>query len=234
MRGTLLNTATVAVGALVGLAISKEIPPAYQVTVLSGFGLVTMGIGAKLFLQSKNLMIVAAAIAFGGMIGLGIGIDSGLNAMGDWLKLHLGGGGRFTEGLVTSSVLYCVGPMTLMGCVQDGLEGKSELLQVKSVMDGISAIFFAAAMGSGVLVTAGVVLIVQGAITLMAKPLKQYAEDAELMAEATGAGGILMLGIGLGLLDVKHVGVANFLPALVLAPIFIILGRRFAQRPTVV
>lgn len=229
MRGTLLNTSTVAGGAIVGLAISRvlQISPSFQGVVLSGLGLVTMGIGVKLFLQSKNLMIVAGAIALGGMLGLAVGIDSGLNLLGEWMKLHLGGGGRFTEGLVTTSVLYCVGPMTLMGCIQDGLEGKSELLQLKSVMDGITAIFFAAAMGSGVLITALIVLIFQGSLTLMARPLRRYAEDEELMSEATGAGGILMLGIGLGLLDIKHVGIANFLPSLFLAPLFVILSRRF-------
>lgn len=233
MRGTLFNTATVAAGALLGLAIGRNIPDVYQMTVLSGFGLVTMGIGAKLFLQSKNLLIVAGAIALGGMLGLLLGIDAGLNAFGDWLKVRFSGGGRFTEGLVVTSVLYCVGPMTLMGCVQDGLEGKSELLQVKAVMDGISAIFFAAAMGTGVLVTAAIVLVVQGAITLLAKPLKGFAEDADLIAEATGTGGILMLGIGLGLLDIKKVGVANFLPALFLAPMFVLGGRRLSKSQAV-
>lgn len=231
MRGTLLNTATVAGGALLGLTIGKAIPATYQEVALHGLGLVTFGIGVKLFLQSKNIVAIAGAVAIGGLIGLALGFQAGLDGFAEWMRLHLGGEkGTFNEALITTSVLYCVGPMTLLGCLQDGLEGKIELLAIKSTMDGISAIFFAAALGPGVLATAAVVLVFQGALTLSAKPLKGFAKDMELVDEAGAAGGILMMAIALGLLELKKLGVASYLPALVLAPLFVMLARKWEVR----
>ena len=136
-----------------------------------------------------------------------------------WAKANLGGTGRFTEAIVATSILFCVGPMTLLGCIQDGLEGKSDLLALKSTMDGIAAVFFAAAMGPGVLVTAVVVLVFQGAITLAAGRLRKFAENASAVAEMSAAGGAILLATGFGLLGIKTLPTANFLPALVLAPL---------------
>jgi len=232
MRGTLLNTAAIAVGAIAGMSAGRWIPPAAETVVLDGMGLVVIGIAVRMILQSKNVLVVVAAVAIGGLLGLAMGLNSGLDGLAEWAKVRLGGGGRFTEGLVTTTVLYCVGPMTIMGCLQDGLEGRSELLVVKSMMDGISAVFFAAAMGGGVLVTAVVVLILQGALTLLAHPLRRLADDAEVIQEAGATGGTLLLGIALGLLNIKHVAVANYLPALVLAPMLVALSRRFRRPDT--
>lgn len=230
MRGTLLNTVTVAWGALIGLGVGKIIPHEYQVIALSGLGLVTAGIGVKMFLQSKNVIVVVAAIALGGVIGLALGIQHGLDAFAEWARLTLGGSpGSFNEGLITTSVLFCVGPMTLLGCLQDGLEGKIELLAIKSTLDGIAAIFFAAALGAGVLVTAVVVLVVQGTLTLLAKPLRRFAGDQELMDDISSAGGVLMMGIGLGLLQIKKLDMATYLPALVLVPL-LVSGSRHVLR----
>jgi uncharacterized protein len=120
--------------------------------------------------------------------------------------------------------------MTLLGCLQDGLEGKIELLAIKSTMDGIAAVFFAAALGPGVLVTAGVVLVVQSAITFLAKPLKPIAGDQELLSEITGSGGVMLMGIGLGLLNIKNLPVATYLPALVLAPLGVVVMRKMKLR----
>jgi uncharacterized protein len=226
MRGTLLNTATVAAGASLGLLIGKVIPHSYEVLVISTAGLITLGLGIKMFLGHKNLLAVAAAVMIGGCLGLLFGIDRGVNAFAEWAKVSLGGGGTFVEGLVTTSVLYCVGPMTLMGCIQDGLDGKSELLQLKALLDGMVGIFFAAALGPGVLVSAVVVLVVQGTLTVLARQLKTFAQDEDMVADAVAAGGILMMGISLGLLDLKRIGVPNLLPALFLAPFFVATSRR--------
>lgn len=220
MRGTLLNTATVAAGACVGLAAGKFIPDSYQGVVMTGLGLVTCLIGVRLFLQSKNVLVVVGAVALGGILGHLLGVQYGLESFADWTKHLFGGGGRFNEAVITTSVLYCVGPMTLLGCLQDGLEGKIELLAIKSVMDGIGAIFFAAAMGPGVLVTAVVVLVFQGTLTLLAKPLQGVLKDEQMIAETSAVGGALLLAIGLGLLEIKKIPVATYLPSLLLAPLF--------------
>ncbi len=178
-------------------------------------------------------MALVAAIAFGGLIGMAIGIQPGLEAFAEWARANLGGSkGTFNEGLITTSILYCVGPMTLLGCLQDALEGKIELLAIKSTLDGISSIFFAAALGSGVLVTALIVLIFQGALTFAARPLKRFAQDGELIDETGAAGGILLMGIGAGMVGIKGLRLETYTPALVLMPLFIVLFRKVSARKT--
>jgi uncharacterized membrane protein YqgA involved in biofilm formation len=231
-RGTLLNTCTVAAGGAIGWAVGEKIPPQYQSVVLAGLGLVTIGLGLKMFLDAKQILVIAGAVAFGGILGLLLGLQSGINSFAEWAKHVFGGehSGRFVEAVVTTSILYCVGPLTLLGCLQDALENRIDLLAIKSVMDGIGSIFFAAALGPGVLVTAGVVLVVQSLITWMAKPLQPLAKDPELLSEVTGAGGIMLLGIGFGLLEIKHLEMANYIPSLFLAPLFVVIMRRFPKR----
>ena len=231
IRGTLLNTATVAVGATAGCALGKGIPTEYQQVALSGLGLVVCLIGVKMFLESKNAIVVIAAIACGGILGTMMHIAPGLAAFAEQVRTQFGGEGTFTEGLITASVLFCVGPMTLLGCLQDGIEGKIELLAVKSTLDGISSFFLAAALGRGVIVTAAVVLVVQGSLTLAARPLHRVAKDPELIAEATAVGGALMLGIGFSVLKIAKLSMETYTPALVLAPSFVAAARRIERKP---
>jgi uncharacterized protein len=231
MRGTLLNTATVAGGALLGLALGRHVPDEYRQIALSGLGLVTIGIGIKLFLQSRNVLVPAIAVAVGGAIGLALGIHAGIDTFAEWARGILGGeGGRFNEGLITSFVLFCIGPMTLLGCIKDGLDGDIELLALKSTMDGIGAIFLAAAFGAGVLVTAALVLVFQGALTLAARPLRAIAKNEDLILAITAAGGAILVGIGLNLLEITSLRNANFLPALFLAPLVAVALRRVELR----
>ena len=233
-RGTLLNTATVAAGSLIGLAIGSGLDDRYKQIAIGGLGLVNIGLGVKMFLQSRNVVIVAMSIALGGMLGLALGIHGGIENFADWAKSTLGATGQdhFTTGLVAASVLFCIGPMTLVGCVEDGLEGRSELLAIKSTMDGIVSIFFAAAWGYGVLLSALVVLIFQSALTLMAGLLRPVAKDPDVLAEISGVGGVMLLSIALGLLDLKNLPTANFLPALILGPVFAIAFRRLSRNRT--
>ena len=217
-RGTLLNTLTVLVGSTLGLVLRTTIPENLKPFFLSALGLVTVSMGIKLFLETKNVLIVAVYVVLGGAIGKMLGIDIGLEHLAEWARGVLGGGGTFNEGLITASVLFCVGPMTLLGCMKDGLERDIELLAFKSTMDGVASIFFAAALGSGVLASAAIVLVFQGALTLMAGTLKPLAEDKRLLAETTAAGGPILLSIGLSLLAITKIPSEVFLPALVLAP----------------
>jgi uncharacterized membrane protein YqgA involved in biofilm formation len=194
---------------------------------LTGLGLVTVGLGVKMFLSGRNVLVVAASVAVGGVLGKFMGIDVGLASLA-----ALGSEGGFNEGFVTASVLYCVGPMTLLGCIQDGLERRIDLLSLKSLLDGIASVFLAAtspAFGAGVLASSAVVLVVQSLFTALARPLQKIAERRELIDEATATGGAMMLAVGLGLLQIKKIPTEVFLPGLVLAPI---LAYRF-ERPQV-
>jgi uncharacterized membrane protein YqgA involved in biofilm formation len=220
MRGTLLNTATVAVGATVGLLAGKLIPASYQQVALTGLGLVTVGMGVRMFLKTHNTLVPAVSIAVGGILGLALGIHAGIDGFASWAKSHLGGDlGRFNEGLITSFVLFCIGPMTLLGCMEDALEKKIELLALKSTMDGIAAVFLAAAFGAGVLVTAGLLFVFQGLLTLLAARLKPLADNPLMLDELTAAGGAILMGIGIGLIGLKDLHTANYLPALAIAPL---------------
>lgn len=233
-RGTLLNTATVLVGALIGLVLGQVIPESYQSIVMGGIGLATFAIGIKMFLDSKNVLIVIASIVLGGVIGLALGIHAGVDAFSRWAQEYFGAGSSstFAEAVLTTSVLFCVGPLTLLGCMQDALEGKIELLAVKSLMDGFAAIIFAAALGPGVLVTAGVVLVFQGLLTLFASPLRRVLHDDRAIAEATAVGGVMLMMIGLNLVQARlgrfgeaDIPTANYLPGLLFAPLLSSLFR---------
>jgi uncharacterized membrane protein YqgA involved in biofilm formation len=228
MKGTLLNTATVAVGAGLGLLVGKFIPGAYKDVALAGLGLVVVGFGIKMFLKSHNALVPAISVALGGILGLAIGIHAGIEHLSEWTRTITGGeAGKFNEGLITSFVLFCIGPMTLLGCIKDGLEGDTEILALKSTMDGISAFFFAAAFGAGVMATALLLLIFQGVLTLLAKPLRPLAENTFLIDELTAAGGAILVGIGIGLIGLKDLHTANYLPALFLAPLVALAFKRF-------
>lgn len=231
-KGTWLNTATVLAGGFLGLLVGRSVPPHFERAVLSGLGLVTIGLGIKLFLGSKNIMILAAATAIGGIIGTLFGIDAGLSHFAEWAKGVFGGdeSSTFTEGVITASVLFCVGPMTLMGCLQEAVERKIELIGIKSTLDGFSAFFLTVALGPGVLVSALVVFVIQGLLTVLGSKLEPLANDERLIAEASGAGGPMMLAIGLSLLNILKLPVANYAPALLLAPMFVWLGGVIARR----
>ena len=232
MRGTLLNTTTVLVGATIGWTVGSYVPVEYQTVALHGLGLVTCGLGIRMFLKGNNPLIAALSMAVGGVLGLALGLNADIAQLALWCKIHLGQSGspKFVDGLVTSFVLFCIGPMTLLGCMQDALEKKIELLSLKSTLDGIAAFFLAAASGAGVVVTAFLLLIYQGAITLAARPLKPLAEDEDILGETTATGGAILFATGLGLLGIKDLETANFLPAVFLAPIFVILGRKMVKK----
>lgn len=228
MRGTLLNAAAVAGGALLGLALGGVIPASLQQVVVVTLGFCNILFAVRLFWKGADILVTVVAVAAGAVLGTVLGVSQGLESFATWAHAATGGGGRFTEAVVTTCVLYCVGPMTLLGCIKDGLEGDIELLKLKSTMDGLTAIFFAAALGPGVLVTAGVILVVQGGITLLARPLEPLTRIPNLMDEATAVGGVIILSIGLGLAGIKKFPSEVMLPSLILAPAFVWAKWKFA------
>lgn len=230
-RGALLNTATVLAGASAGLALGRLLDSGLQSVAITALGLVTVGMGIKLFLAAESTLAVAGVLVAGGLLGKLAGVDAGMDALAAWMRAWMGGGDGFNEGLVTAAVLFCVGPMTLLGCLEDGLEGKMDLIGLKSLLDGVAALFFAAAsagFGQGVLASALIVLVVQSGLTLGAGRLKGLARDERLLSQVTAAGGPILLAIGLGLLGLAKIRSEVFLPALLLAPLPQWVGRRIA------
>lgn len=230
MLGTILNIVAVLVGSAIGLIAGNRLPERTRQIVMNGLGLVVAVVGMQAALQTRNVLILMFSILLGGILGEWWGIEDRLEALGHWLERRFGGtvnspeGNRsITRAFVTASLVFCVGPLTIIGSIQDGLTGDYTLLAIKSMLDGFAAIAFAATLGPGVFLATLTILLYQGGLSLatmgFSSSLGGVTRDAPAIIEMTAAGGVLMLGISLLLLDLKRVRVANFLPALALAPL---------------
>lgn len=220
MTGTLINVVTVVVGGGLGLLVGSRLPERSRRTVMDGIGVVTIVLGVEMALKTQNALVVLLSMLFGALVGEWARIEDRLASVGDALKARLrgGGGARFTEGFVAASLLFCVGPMAILGSINDGLRGDYSLLAVKSVLDGFAAMAFASTMGVGVLFSTITVLVYQGGITLLAGTAEAVL-TAPVVAELTATGGVMVLAIGIRLLDLRDIRVGNFLPALLFAPL---------------
>ena len=219
--GTALNTGTVLVGATLGLTLGRVIPASLQHTIRIAIGLFVAVIGIQMALKTHNPLVLLVSVLVGVVIGELLKLDAGVQAIGNWAERRLsrdGEPGRVSLAFITTSLIFCVGPLTVLGSFLDGTRGDITLLAIKSTLDGVTSIVFAATLGWGVLLSAVSVLLVQGSLTLIAFLIHAGLTDLET-AELTAAGGIAVLGIALGLLELKAIKVANFLPALVVAPL---------------
>ena len=218
MIATLVNCATVLVGSLLGLLLHRRIREPFRVVVYTGAGLVSLVLGLKMAFASTRVVALALALIVGGMLGEALRIEDGILRVGELLKRRFSRGddGRdFGYGFLNASVLFCVGAMTLVGAFRAGAEGNYELILTKSVLDGFMAVMLTAAMGLGVAFSALTILVYQGGLTLLAVWLKPLVSEA-VLAEITGAGGVLVIMIGINLLGLKQLKTANFLPAILL------------------
>jgi uncharacterized protein len=224
MIGTTINVATVIVGSVIGVAVGNRLPEKMRTTALQGLGIITSVIGLQMALQTRNILIVLGAVLAGGILGELLRISDALDWLGDTLQslLSRGGSSHFSEGFVTASLLFCIGPMAILGSIQDGLSGDYQLLAVKSTLDGFASIAFSASLGWGVGCAAASVLVFQGSITLLAGVFERLLNEAMIL-EMTATGGIIIVGIGIKLLNLKEIRLASFLPALVLAPVIVIV-----------
>lgn len=224
MTGTLLNTAAVIVGGTAGTCLRTRFPERVRQMVMWGVGLVSVVIGLQMSLSTRNILIILGSLLTGGILGELARLHDRLNRFGDLLQAKLSGehDSTFSKGFVTASLVFCVGPMTILGSIQDGLSGDYQLLAMKSILDGFAALAFAASMGWGVLFAALTVLLYQGGLTLGASLVKALLTEP-MVAEMTATGGTLILAIGLNLLDVTAIRVANFLPGLLIAPVVVAL-----------
>ena len=228
MIGTLINFAAIIAGSALGILFGSRLSENLKKTVIAGMGLFTSAVGLQMFLKTENALIVLGALILGAILGEWWGLEEKLATLGTWLEKRLSGssGGtssNFVRGFLTASVLFCTGPMGVLGSISDGLRGDYLTLSIKSVLDGITSIAFASTLGIGVAFSALPVLVYQGLISLLAAQLNSIM-NTSMMNEMTATGGVLLIGIGISsLLEIKKIRVGNFLPALVLAPAMVYL-----------
>ena len=227
MLGTIVNSLAIAVGCLVGLFIKKGIPERVSKTIMSGLGLCVLYIGIEGSLKGENTLITVVCIAVGGLIGEIIDIDKKINKLGDFLQEKFSKGNdqetSIAKGFVTTSLIYCVGAMAIVGALESGLTGNHQTLFTKALLDGISAIIFTTTLGIGVIFSSVAVFIYQGLITIGAAFLSTLLSEAVVTA-LTAVGSLLIIGIGLNLLEITKIKVANLLPAVFLPILFGLLN----------
>lgn len=238
MGGTLLNMLTVAIGSALGLFVGNRLPQRVQESVVTGLGLVTLFFGIDNAFKTGNPIITLISIALGVLVGEWLRLDLHLERFGAWLQARFtreasstdgdtstDSRERFITGFVTASLVFCVGPLTFLGSLYDGM-GLAEgfrMLAIKSTLDGFAALAFAASFGVGVAFSIVTILILQGGLALVGR-FVGAAMSAPMQNETTAVGGIILMGLALVLLDVKKPRVANFLPALLIAPLLVFLA----------
>jgi uncharacterized membrane protein YqgA involved in biofilm formation len=223
MIGTIINVITVLIGGTLGTLLGHRFPARMQETILASLGLFTVVIAIDSALVTGNVLIVLGSLLIGALIGETLHIERRLEDFGRWLREKLvneedgGAGRRFVEGFVTASLIFCVGPLTIQGSIEDGLMGDYTKLAIKSMMDGFAALAFATTLGPGVIASVIVIFVFQGGISLLAGLSSNVFTEA-MIAELTATGGVVLLAVGVRLLDLKQIRAANLLPALFVAP----------------
>jgi len=220
--GTLINMITIIIGSLIGLYLQQSFPPNIKAIVFQAIGLATLLIGMQMSLKMPDgyLLLLIFSLIIGGIIGEVLHLDLQLQTLGESLKTSLNiGDEKFTEGLITASLLYCVGSMVIVGAIEEGISGNRELLMVKSTLDGVSSIAFASSYGIGVLFSIFPMLLIQGGMTILARQAKPFFTEI-IIAQLTTVGGLLILGIGIELLNIGDISIENLLPSLLVIVLF--------------
>jgi hypothetical protein len=225
--GTLINMAAVIAGAAAGALVGNRLPTRTRETVMDGLGLLTLILGISLALETQNFLIVMGSVLLGGLTGELLGIERGLEGLGDYFQRRFASpSSSVSAGFVTASLVFCVGPMAVLGSIEDGLHGNVDILVVKAILDGFASLAFAATLGWGVGLSALSLFVYQGAITLAAGSVEQVLTDG-MITEMTATGGVLILAIALRLMSLRSVRVGNLLPALLYAPLLVGVVARF-------
>ncbi|PKO06599.1 MAG: DUF554 domain-containing protein [Chloroflexi bacterium HGW-Chloroflexi-3] len=226
LTGTIINVATILLGGFFGLLLGNRLPEKVRYTVMMALGLFTFAYGIRLFMQTGNALVVLISMLIGVLLGEWWRIEDALSHLGVFLerKFNRNKGiesAKFIRGFLTASLLFSIGPMAILGSIQDGLIGDYNTLVIKAIMDGFAAIAFASSLGIGVLFSSLVILIYQGGLSLLATQL-QFIMSDQVLAEFSAIGGIMLMGIAVSsLLEVKKIRVANFLPGFIILPLVI-------------
>ena len=228
-----MNVAAVLIGGAFGLLFGARLPERVRQTVIAGLGLFVAAIGVQMAIKMKQPLIVLGGLLIGGILGEWWRIEDGLRRLGAWLEMRFTTGSseekssRFIRGFLTASLVYCIGPLAILGSIQDGLTGDYSLLAIKSVLDGFASLAFASSLGVGVLFSSLVILVYQGSLSLLAAQAQAVITPA-MTNEMTAVGGILLVGIAISsLLEIKPIRVGNFLPALVIVPLIVAILAAF-------
>ncbi len=223
MIGTIVNAISIIAGSLLGLLLKKGIPEGYKKTVMQALSLAVILIGLKSALMTDELLIVIISLAVGSVIGEFVGIENGLERLGQWIEGRFSSeSGSISKGFVTASLVYCVGSMAIVGSFESGLTGNHQTLFAKSALDGISAIIFASSMGVGVLLSSIPVFVYQGILTVAAGLIKPFLVPA-VISQMSATGGLLIAAIGINLLGVIKIKVGNMLPAIFIPLVYYLL-----------
>nr|AGF92837.1 membrane protein containing DUF554 [uncultured organism] len=231
--GTLINIITVLIGGTVGLLLGERVSENMKEAVMRGLGLLTLVLGFRMALGTENIFISMGSIVFGGILGTWWQLETRLDELGDRFERRFeqtvgefGGSGNFSKGFVTASLVFCVGPITVLGAIEDGLVGNFKLLAIKSGLDGFAAMAFASTLGVGVLFSVITLIVYQGGLTYAAALFSGTLAGVDVsnslaVNELSATGGILIIGIGLLLLEIADLKVSNYLPALFIAPLIV-------------
>jgi len=221
MVGTLVNTVAIIAGGTIGLILKKKMPERVTIIYFQAVGLFTLAIGISMVVKMEDILIVVGSLAVGSLLGEWLNIEAGAERMSNYLKQRFRiGSEKFSEGLVTAFLLFCIGSMTIVGTIQEGTGGSPDLLYTKSLMDFFSAMLLASAFGFGVVVSALLVFVFQGALTLLAMYAGSFFTN-EIILGLTSVGGILLIGLGFNILEIKKIRIMNMLPALVIVALLL-------------
>ncbi|MBC7194493.1 MAG: DUF554 domain-containing protein [Caldisericia bacterium] len=222
MKGTLFNIFTVILGSFIGILIGSRFPEKIKKIAFDGVGLSSLTLGIMLALKTDSIIIMVFSVLFGGIIGEILKIEDFLESIGDKIKSKIKTNSPFTEGFITSTLIFCVGSMAIIGSINEGLTGDATILYTKSILDGVTSIALSSALGIGVLFSIFPILLYQGGITILSTYIRNLFTEHSINM-ITGVGGVLIIGIGLNLLGIKKIRLSNFLPALLLAFILSLL-----------
>ena len=216
MVGTFVNIIAIIAGSLIGLYFNKKLPDRFISIFFQVIGLFTLFLGISMALDTTHVLQMIMALVIGALVGEALQLQKGVERISDFLKTKLNiGNEKFTEGLLTAFLLYCIGSLTILGAIEEGINGEPRLLYIKSLMDGVSSIALASGLGVGVLFSVIPLLILQGGITLVASSFGDFF-PAVMITEVSAVGGILLIGMSLTILDIKKINVLNMLPSLVI------------------
>jgi len=219
VQGTIVNAIAVIIGSSAGLALRRGFPERVKNIIFQGVGLVTLFIGFQTALRTNNIVILFFSVFIGAAVGELLNIEGRIERFGSIIKSKFSSKeNQFVEGLITAFLIFCMGPMTIVGSIADGLNGDPSLLYAKSILDGFTSISLASALGLGVLFSIVPLALYQGGITVLASLAKVFFTST-VINELSAAGGIILIGLGISMLEMKRIKVANFLPSLIVSAI---------------
>jgi len=221
MIGTLINAGAVIAGGTLGLLLKKNMPERITTIYFQAIGLFTVAMGISMVYKMQHIIIIVSSLAIGSLLGEWLNLEGGVERLSNYFKRKLRiGSEKFSDGLTTAFLMFCIGSMTILGSIQEGTGGSPDLLMTKSLMDGFASILLASAFGVGVLVSAIPLLLFQGGITLLAMYAGSFFTP-EIIQGLTSVGGILLIGLGIDILEIRKLRILNMIPALIIVVIML-------------